>query len=306
MTQPKKIKISIAFLILISSTIAFSQESSDTDAPVNNESKKGFHVGLYVGSYFANKYTAGLYDGYGFDIDGNKNSFENSFMYNKIINQYGGQAYSGQVDQIANELKVDQYTGWTFNQTDMPTDMHYNPAFMVGLNTRYSVDNKNAILFNVNAAKLAISGHFTIMTAKRFQSGHDSVNTFNIRGGEQRLQLQFGYQRILGSNEKINFVVEGGMNMTLAKFDKNEILINNLKIDLVSYNNTAYYATPGPVKKPIGVGFGLFAGAGAIITMSPKWTVELIYNPTYEGIKLGANPRLKWQQGVGLRAYYIL
>jgi hypothetical protein len=42
--------------------------------------------------------------------------------------------------------------------------------------------------------------------------------------------LQFGYQHLFGENEKFNFFAEGGLNISIAKFDKNEILINNLDV----------------------------------------------------------------------------
>ncbi len=313
----KKLAIIKTCVLLLIMVCVFNIRAQETDEDVNSlvniQNKKGFHIGLYVGSYFANKYTANLYDGYGFDIDGNRNNFENSFMNQKIVYQYGGNAsYSGLPDQIAQALSIGglniNHTDWTFSESDMPTNMRYTPAFLIGLNTRYAVDTKNAILINVNAAKLTITGNFTIVTNQQSQSSqiNDRIKTFAIRGGEQRLLMQFGYQHIFGDNEKINFIAEAGLNVTLAKFDKNEVLINSLKIDLISYNNTAYYATTGPVKKPIGFGYGLFGGVGANITMSPKWTIQLLYNPTYENIRIVANPKLKLQNSIGLRAYYML
>ena len=53
------------------------------------------------------------------------------------------------------------------------------------------------------------------------------------------------------SFEKINFIVEGGLNATFAKFDKNAIQINSLTIDLTTYydpnlpNATAASSSPG-------------------------------------------------------------
>lgn len=299
----KFIKILI-LLLTFSSSVLKAQENTEGETPENNGKEKSFKVGLFVGSYFANKYTAGAYDGYGFDIDGIRNtSFEKSYMYEKIIMQYGG-GY-GQVDQIALALNVANNTEWYFTKDDMPMNMHYTPAFLLGLQCRYSVDKKNGISLNLNAAKISVSGNFTISTKPPTGSTqiNNSIQTFGIKGGEQRLMIQIGYNRIFGDNEKANFFAEGGLNMTYSQFDKNEILINNLHIDLLEFYDYQGIQA-GYTKKPRGMGFGAYAGAGINITMSEKFTVQLLYSPSFEGIKIGDNQKLKWQHSVGLRAYY--
>ena len=306
----KFFKISAVLLLMMNTVNASAQDNTDDgSAPADDKSKKGFHVGMFVGSYFANKYTASVYDGYGFDFDGNRNGFYESFMYTKIWRQYGGYDYSSQPDQIAAALStgsqtVDYHT-WTFDESNMPTNMRYTPAFEFGLLGRYTADKKNAILLNLNAVKLNINGNFTIILPQQANATqvNSRIQTFAIRGGEQRLLFQVGYQHLFGESETFNFLLEGGLNVTLAKFDKNEILINNLRIDLLSnYFQAGYPATI--IKRPIGWGFGAFGGMGLNIAMNPKCTVQLIYSPTYENIRIVQNPRLKMQNAVGLRAYY--
>lgn len=295
----------LLFVITVNGIAQDAKDSSTDYTPISK--KRGFRLGGYIGSYFANQYTAGIYDGRGFDIDGNVNNFDNSFMNQKINMQYGGKGYPGQIDQIGQVLNVDPAgQPWTFGESDMPQNMRYSPAFLVGLNCIYSVDKNNGILFNLNAAKLTITGNFTIMkppTAGSTQI-NDRIQTFSITGGEQRLQFQFGYQRILGDNEKMNFFVEGGLMATIAEFSKNDIMINTLKIDLTSYYNSTLYSGAYLFKKPIGTGFGAFAGVGTNITINPKYTIQILYNPTLEKIKIGQNPTLKLQHAIGLRAYY--
>ena len=299
-------KFTKIFLLLLSfnSSVLFAQETTEGEPAVENGKQRSFKLGIYVGSYFANKYTAGAYDGYGFDLDGKRiTTFEKSMMYEKIVNQYGG-GY-GQLDQIAVALGVATTADWSFTKDDMPTNMRYTPAFLFGLQCRYSVDKKNAISLNLNAAKLRLSGNFTMTTRPPTGSTqiNNSIQTFGIRGGEQRLMIQIGYNRILGNNEKGNLFVEGGINMTYSQFDKNEILINNLLIDLTEFYDYQGVQA-GYARNPRGMGFGAYAGLGVNITMSEKFTIQLIYSPSYEGIKIGDNPKLKWQHSIGLRAYY--
>lgn len=300
----RKINLLILALFLIHSINLFSQESDDNEVPA---SKKGFRFGFLMGSYFANQYTANVYDGYGVDIDGKRNTWENSLMNQKINMQYGGHGFSGQTDQIAEQLNID-YQTWTFDETDMPVDMRYSPSFLFGLNCIYSVDEQNGILLNINLVKLNVSGNFTIVTPLQSNATqiNDRIKTFAIRGVEQRMMFQFGYQRVFGDNDKVSFIVEGGLHMTLAKLDKNEILINNLLIDLTSYYNQVLYSAAMPVKKPIGVGFGLFSGFGANLNLNPKYTIQFLYNPTLEKVNIGVSPRLKLQNSIGLRVYYNL
>jgi hypothetical protein len=298
------LKNSFLFLLLMNVSSAMSQDNSDSDNTENTGPQKHWKIGMYVGSYFANKYTASAYDGYGFDITGKRNqTFESSYMYEKIINEYGG--YNGYgIDQIAAALNVN-HGDWFFTKDDMPVNMHYTPAFILGIEGRYSVDKKNAVELNMNFAKITANGNFTITTRPPTGSTqiNNSIQTFGIKGGEQRLMLQLGYCRLLGDNENLNFLIEGGMNVTYAKFSTNQILINTLKIDL-----TGFYDFQGIqanyTKKPVGFGLGAYGGFGLNFSSSNSYTVQLVYNPSYEGIKIVENSKLKWQHAIALRAYY--
>jgi hypothetical protein len=299
-TMNRTIKTFLLLLALTQSVRAQEDNENEEHAPLK---EKGLNLGLYLGTYFANKYTAKLYDGYGFDIDGQRNTFENSFMYQKIVMEYGG-GY-GQQDLVAQALGV-QHGEWTFNESDMPVNMRYAPAFILGIQGRYSVDRNNAILLNLNACKLNVTGNFTITTLPPTNSTqvNKSIKTGAIKGVEQRLFFQIGYQRLLGENEKVNLLLEGGLHITLAKFDKNEILIGDaLLIDL-----TSYYYQPGfpayAVRKPVGIGFGAFAGIGVNANVSELCKVQLVYNPTYEAVNIGPDPKFKLQHGLGLRIFY--
>ena len=105
-TMLRLLKIFLFLTLLSIVSAGISQENIQTDNPETMGKPKPFKIGMYIGAYFANKYTASAYDGYGYDIDGIRNAtFETSYMYQKIINEYGG--YNGYgVDQIAQALKV--------------------------------------------------------------------------------------------------------------------------------------------------------------------------------------------------------
>ncbi|MBS1635461.1 MAG: hypothetical protein JST26_06020 [Bacteroidetes bacterium] len=285
---------------------------SDSDSPdstaVSTDDGKGLHLGIYVGTYMANKYSASMYDGYGLDINGLRNTFGNSFMYNQIVNYYGGGL--GGVDQIALALNVN-HNEWSFTESDMPINMHYNITYLVGLNMRYNLSKQEALVVNINGTKLTVNGNFSIstVTTNNGIQGVPQVHQFVVTGGEQRLMFQLGYQRILGTNDKLNFFAEGGLNITMVKYLKNQAFItsttNPVQIDLMSpYNQDTYNYVRS--KYFVGVGPGIFAGLGLNLTLSPKYTVQALYMPSYDRIKMGLYPSFKLQHSFGLRFYYNL
>jgi len=297
------ILIGVALLGL--SAGAFAQDNDADDAGNAPQRKPKFHIGFYTGAYFANKYSAAAYNGYGFDVNGHQYPFSSSFMYQKIINEYGG-GY-GQTDYIAQALGVDPHQ-WSFTESDMPVNMHYLTTILVGFNTKLPVKKKTAIIANVNATKINVEGNFTITTLLLNNTNNPAYNSnikvFTITGQEQRLQFQLGVQQILGSDDKLNFFMEAGFMGTLAKFSKNMVYINNLQIDLTYYNNQAIYPSPGPTKVPVGFGIGAFIGAGMNVDINPKFTIQFLYTLSHEKINIGVNPTLKLQNGLGMRVYY--
>ena len=300
--------ILIAILFLPATILAQGPEDYNEDGEVVVYSKKGLHAGLFVGSYFPNSYSANYYDGYGFDFEGNRNTFENSWMYQKIVIQYGGYGGTGNPDYIAEELGI-PHEDWNFKEDDMPSNMRFKTAFSIGFNGRYSVDGKSAIIFNANASIIKAAGNFTLTTRPTPGSTqiNNSIKTFNISGEEQRLLFQVGFQRLLGDGEGMQLFVEGGLHATLAKFAKNEIQIENLIIDLYQeyydpVNGYTFFAG----SRPVGLGFGAFAGLGVHIETNSKWNLQFVYNPMLENVRIGYDPKLKISHALGLRAYYKL
>jgi hypothetical protein len=308
------LKHSLVLALLICTLTSQAQDDwNEGDSTTSSNPHKGFHAGLFIGAFWANGQTAYLYDGYGFDEYGQRNSFNNSILYNQIVNVYG----NGNNDLIAQLLNVN-HTDWHFTQNDMPFNLRYTTTYLVGFNMRYQLDKKQNIMININGTKLAVNGKFTITTNNNsggFQTpgASNRLNQFTIVGAEQRLMFQFGYQRILGKNEKINFVIEGGLNIIMSKAQKNQALlysdlnngINNIAIDLMNVYNTPpynYYSA----KYLIGVGIGAFGGIGINLNLNPRYSVQLLYNPSYDRIALGYAPEFKLQHGCGLRVYYNL
>ena len=300
----KPIKFFFLLLIILSEKINAQNNDDKDEAETKIYKKSKILSGFYIGSYFANKYSASTYDGYGFDINGNQNSFLNSFMYQKIKNVYGGGL--GQFDQIASALGVDQGQ-WEFNESDMPINMRYVPAIMLGFNFKIPVSKNSAFIFNLNGSKLAIEGNFTMTLLKVLGSNpaiNSNIKTFAIKGTEKRLLFQLGYQKIFGTDDNINFFGEIGFNGTLSQYNSNTIYINELQIDLTYYLNQNNNPITSPTKPPTGFGLGAYAGLGLNIDLNSQFTMQLLYSPSHEKINIGNKPTLKLQNSIGVRFYY--
>lgn len=310
----------IIFLFIVFPIALNAQEEDESTASTNDTTKK-LHVGLFIGAHFANKYTANLYDGYGYTADGLRNDFANSFML-QYMKFYGGKGNdpsasvnTGSVvgtDLIAQTLNVAP-GDWSFNESDMPTNLTYNMTYIVGFNASYNFNNKSALILNINGTKLTVNGKFTIATTNT-ATGSPNKNYLRqgtITGGEQRLMFQLGYQKVLTNHDKFNFFAEAGLNIVMSKFLQNQAYIPNgvdggspLVIDLGGiYNNPNYIYLKSQLT---GVGYGFFCGAGVHLTINPKYTIQALYNPSFDRINLGDAPKFKMQNGFGLRFYYNL
>lgn len=295
------------FFLLISALNCFAGTTPlSSDEEKKSTKKSNFRAGLFLGSYFPNKYTAELYDGYGYTAEGKKNDFLNSFMYRRIVLEYGG--LSGQTDYVAQALGVNPGE-WVFDKTDMPLDMKYNPAFSVGAAINFSISKKDVLLLNMNVSRLTLNGNFTIVITTPpigpQPPGYQNIQTFGITGGEQRMLFQAGYRRMLGDDEIFNFFVEVGPAFNISKYLRNQANINNLHIDLANFYNQTYYPTYR-AKYLNGLGLGAFGGLGLNISANQNWTIQLVYSPSYEKINIGEGPKFTLHHAAGLRAFYNL
>lgn len=324
----KKLKYILMALLIGLGTSAWAQEEDDWDDDrteeekaadraaaaywenVEEDEKKGLYAGLYVGALFSNKTSASLYDGYGFDLDGNRNDFANSWLKNRI--DILRQPASGGGDQVAEAIGVDPGQLEPLEPDDMPTNMTYNIAFSFGLQGRYNFDSKNAMLFNINFSRLTVNGQFTMeVNATQVQNPTtpgqitfaEPIQTFGIRGAEQRVGLQLGYQRILGNHDFFNWVVEAGVDVCFAKFDGNWAQINDLEIDLTIRPNVFGQALMDE-RNLTGVGIGAFGGFGGQIDTGGSWTIQLLVNPIFQKIALSNFSQYGLHLTAGLRAIY--
>jgi hypothetical protein len=298
-------KLQWLLLLLLINGIAFAQDEEyeeEDNTEVSLDAYKGFHAGFYAGALFANKHSALLYDGYGVDDNGNKNTFTNSIMYQRM--RYYG-LDSNFADQIGPALGVNR-DQWYITESEMPYDLKYTISFLFGIDLQYGLSRTDGIILNANFSKLNVTGTFNIMTRdkKLNPSLGDSIRYFGITAQEQRFILQLGYSRLLGEPGRFNFLIEGGLLMNSVKFLKNEAHINSVTLDLTPFTFNQGYQDNYMPREYNAIGFGTFGGFGFNLNMNAKYLIQVLYNPSLEKINTGYEPSSKLQQSAGLRVYY--
>lgn len=307
----KILLIAISFLALISECATAQDETDESETP-SYKGAEGFHIGFYVGGLWANKNSTYIYEGYGYDPYGNKYDFLHSYMYRKIV--FENDPNNGYTDRIAPELGVTNYEDWRFYDststdftTNMPTNLHYETSYLLGIAMNYGFDKKQSIIFNFNFTKLKMLGNFTLQTRNTsFNQGLEewTNHQFAVSGIEQRVFFQLGYSRILGNHEKANFLVEGGLVVNYTSVREHDAHINNLDIDFTYLEDNLHGLSNTFYAHYNGWGYGAFGGIGFNFTFNPKYTIQVLYTPSYETIKNGPESTVGIQNAVGLRAYY--
>lgn len=307
--------IYLLILVLFTAVLANAQVYNYEDGeapPRDQDSISGFTFGFNIGYYFANPATAVLYDGSGFDRDGNRyTDLRNFWLYRAIYSDIRGGS-NDQVDPAIVEI-LDPATFVAFTESDMPFNMRYGPSFMYGAHVGYSFTGNFSMFFEVNGTNPVTVSEFTIQVnpGASADPSPDNLRRFQIRGEEQRLIFNLGAKKTLGNNEFFRPYLEGGVNSTFAKFESNVINLesstNNFVPPLVK-DITRYQTNIGgnieQARNLTGVGFGAFAGLGGQLTMGDKFILNLGYIASYEQVKLGYVESRNFQHIIVLRVIY--
>ncbi|MFA6922710.1 MAG: hypothetical protein WC223_00510 [Bacteroidales bacterium] len=225
----------------------------------------GFYMGVSFGSYFANKNTAGFYNGSGV----------NNLKAAIIGTPYNYQAIRQNFD--GKDFFVDT--------NSLPKNMKYDAAISVGFHIRKIFKNQISFFLESYYSKLKAADYITIVVDDHStQISEPVIRKYPIIGQEERLDLNLGISKTF-TNKKINPYFEFGVNMNNVKVLKSEVQIEGLTYSIVSYNNAYYNISQG------GIGFGLFAGTGLEMILNKKLFLNVGANFSYKKIHLGDNDK---------------
>ncbi len=281
---------------------------ADGEGPVSPDSVKGFYFGLNLGVYFANNKTANFYDGFGYSRDGGKLGFTNSWL--NLAIQGSPQAQDRTSDALGG-ITADE---WRFDESDMPLQMTFGGSFLYGAHVRYMFNSDFGLFSEIYGTNPVTTGQFTIQKQTGNPLGNDNLESFGIRGEEQRLLITLGIHRVLGrkaatargKTPSILPYFDLGFNATFSKFEANFINLGDLagNVDLtVFFNNQGQFTDAANVLT--GAGVGGFAALGMQITIGRKFTIDLGYVASFEQINLGELNQRALQSQIVLKAIYM-
>ncbi|MCF8296885.1 MAG: hypothetical protein K9J13_05000 [Saprospiraceae bacterium] len=239
-------------------SISYSQIEPRFDENYSS-SPMEWQFGMNFGFYFANKATANYYNG------SDKN--ENKIQY-ILGNKY-------RRDEITRELNVVD----SFALKELPTQMKYAPAVMVGFYTRGELSKTLGIVFQFNFQNLKTTDYFTIERDPPIGYLREpDLILCPIYGEEKRINIDVGISKIFRPKEKVQIFVEGGFNMNNTKVVASKIQIENLEYSLVNvYLNQNYVPNSNLQEYTInqgGIGFGTFLSSGVKLNFSDAISVD--------------------------------
>ncbi len=270
------IKIVFATLLFFLSIEGFSQKSFTTTTPLlklgkkENDSKNGLFFGANLGFYFANKYNAQYYNGKGI------NSVDSV-----IFHPY-------------NYTNIKQALQHDFLLSELPSNLKYSPALMIGLFFKYSF-LKSAFFIQFNFSKLTTKDIFTIQYNDPFNPSIPIYKQESIHGAEQRANIDVGYSYTFSPDKKTRPYIELGVNLNNTKLIENRIKIENLDFSIINPSTSYYKFNEG------GIGMGAFIGSGVELVFSDIVSVNPGFNIYYNKTKLGDYYKFKPNYAIFVR-----
>jgi len=231
----------------------------------------GFSFGLNMGAFWANKYQANFYNG----------SNVNDDSINLV---FGNKYYLNEITAALND---------TFHNVQLPAEMHYQPAMLIGFNIKYNMTHNLGVFLQFNYQALRAKDVFTMDLGPPGVYHQDSSLICPIWGKEDRYNIDLGISKDFSLSKNIAIFAEGGMNINYTKVKEHKIAIGSLEYSLINiYGNQPYIPNTQMQTYTMhlgGWGIGGFVNAG----------VRLIFN---NHVSLDPGASFYWSQ-IKLKGY---
>lgn len=238
--------------------------------------------GLNLGSYFANKYTANYYNGSG---------------------EYSSTGRQGTLAQIIGEgntynyNRIRQQVGYDYTIHQLPTDMRYSPAMMVGLFAAIHFGQRFAFIAESNFSRIRIQDQFTIKLNRFSNIEGDNIERHSINGNEERVDIRLGLQYTFVSKRTyVHPFLESGVIFTDTKVKNSQAKIGGSTLSIIVPGNSQYLP-----ERDYGIGMGVHAGVGLRIAVNEQFGFSLGYSSHYNNINLGKFDEYKFQHALFIR-----
>lgn len=252
-----KFKIKLLFFVFL---ISFAIRSN-AQQEASQDMQEGWMIGLHMGVYFANNYTAEYYSGQ----ETNENNI--SFVLN---NQYRKQ-------EIVEYFNVQTYT---WDESDLPQNMKYEPDINIGFLARNNLTDDWGIFFNINYTKLVAKGNFTLQFDPGQIITEPDMRVFEIYGVEERTNIDIGVHRQFNTlTPKLTYYGEIGININNTKVEESAVQLEDLNYSIVNRYGPGRSYVPGLAQTEYnfrlgGIGAGAFGSMGIKYLFSDQLTMN--------------------------------
>ena len=270
-----------------------TQEKIHTSTSKEDEVKQKNNItrwnfGLNVGTYFANKYPAGFYNG----SPGNENNVDyvkkTDYWYQEIKRSLG-------VSQ-SDPLLILGY----------PTNMHYSVVMTGGIFIRYNFSRNYGVCIDVNYTKLKATDAVIFGVPPNENVLTDTTRfIIPIQGTEQRVHFDIMLQRNFWMKSRTYFFLQGGLNLNYTKVIKHVMVVNNVEYSLVNiYGPGGFQAGYSQQEFPVlqgGVGYGFVLGGGVGLPLISQLGIEPGLYANFNNVNLPKYTDFKFSFGIYVR-----
>lgn len=249
-------------ILLLFAGISFNPANAQSDknnAGVDlSQEGKGWVFGLNVGVYYPSGKTANYYNGNEQNENNVKFVLSNYYWYQDIFNALRAH------DSIA--------------VAGLPQNMHYKAALQPGLYAQYCFNPELALVVEFNYMRLKANDVITFEVDPKPYATEPDLRLYPIRGVEERVYGNIGLKRTYPKTDKLSWFVMGGVNVNSTKVKKNSFYVEDVEYSMVNTYGANNYVPNGNVQSfsvyQGGIGFGMFAEAGASLSFGNGIVIE--------------------------------
>lgn len=190
----------------------------------------------------------------------------------------------------------------------LPDNMRYNVAMSPGLYAQYTFNPKLALMIEFNYMSLKSKDviSFEVDPISSVSTNPD-LRLYPINGEEKRVYANIGLKRAYPKSEKLSYFISGGLNINSTTAKKSSFIVVETEYSMVANYDGGY--VPGANNQTLsvyqgGIGFGMFAGAGATLIFGKGIVVEPGLSANWLMVKLEGYQNMN--PGIGMYLRFIL
>ncbi|MFP4065032.1 MAG: hypothetical protein ACLFN2_02185 [Bacteroidales bacterium] len=255
--------------------LVFGQDITDSPGLQDDEGPTlVISYGLNTGVYLAHKGTANYYNGSG------RNSLEDA------------------INRRHNYNRIRESLNYDFELDQLPADMAYSPAIMVGIFGGLHFTEETALYGTANFTRLSAQDQFTLELERPSFIEGDNIEAYSVYGKEERSEIWIGLRHTFHQSQTyLHPYLEFGGSLTATRIRQNNIRIEGHTYSIRKPTDTYYNV------RDDGIGFGAYAGAGARMDVGDSYAFDLGFNSNYAKINLGEYNSYHLQFSLFVRLY---